>query len=103
MISDELGQKLHDRATKGEARTLEKQDLLQRWYAYHDQKEMALLNAAPAPSRLADLQSCVQQAAAQVVAQAQRIEALTSENTELRQEIATLQGLLSAKAPSQSV
>jgi hypothetical protein len=101
MIPDEIGQKLHDRATRGEALTTEEQEQLRRWYAHHDQEEMAQLNAAPAPSRLADLQSRVQQATAQVVVQAQRIEALTAENAELRQEIASLQRLLSAKLAEQ--
>jgi chromosome segregation ATPase len=101
MISDEIGQKLHDRATRGETLTLEEQELLRRWYAHHDPQEMAQLNAAPVPSRLADLQSRVQQATAQVVAQAQRIEALTAENAQLRQEIASLQRLLSAKRTGQ--
>jgi hypothetical protein len=101
MIPDEIGQKLHDRATRGEALTTEEQELLRRWYAHHDQDEMAQLNAAPAPSGLADLQSRVQQATALVVVQAQRIEALTAENAELRQEIASLQRLLSAKLAEQ--
>jgi hypothetical protein len=101
MIPDEIGQKLHDRATRGETLSTEEQGLLQRWYAYHDQEEMAQLNAVPAPSRLADLQARVQQATAQVVVQAQRIEALTAENAQLRQEIASLQRLLSAKLAGQ--
>lgn len=32
MISDELGQKLHDRATRGEPLTAEEQEQLRRWY-----------------------------------------------------------------------
>jgi hypothetical protein len=103
MIPDELGQKLHDRATRGETLTVEEQELLRRWYAQHDQEEMAQLSAAPAPSPLADLQSRVQQATAQVVVQAQHIEALTAENAQLRQEIASLQRLLSAKLAGQPV
>jgi hypothetical protein len=97
MIPDEIGQKLHDRATRGEALTAEEQDLLQHWYARLDQEETAQLSAAPAPSRLADLQSRVQQATSQVVEQAQRIERLTAENAQLRQEIVALQRLLTAK------
>jgi hypothetical protein len=101
MISDEIGQKLHDRATRGETISTEEQEQLWRWYAQQDQQEMAQLNAAPVPARLADLQSLVQQASAQVVVQAQRIEALTAENAQLRQEIASLQRLLSAKRAGQ--
>jgi hypothetical protein len=43
MIPDEIGQKLHDRATRGENLTVEEQELLQRWYAHHDQEEMVQL------------------------------------------------------------
>ncbi len=97
MIPDEIGQKLHDRATRGHTLTTEEQEQLRRWYADHDQQEIAQLNAAPAPSQLAELQARVQQATAQVVVQAQRIEVLTAENAQLRQEIASLQRLLLAK------
>jgi putative addiction module component (TIGR02574 family) len=72
MIPDELGQKLHDRATRGESLSPQEQELLGQWYAVHDQEELAQLSAAPVPDRLAALQSRVQQATAQVVVQAQR-------------------------------
>jgi hypothetical protein len=101
MVPDEIEQKLHDRATRGESLTPEEQELLRRWYAHHDQEETAQLNAAPVPSRLADLQSRLQQVTSQVVVQAQRIEALTAENAQLRQEIVSLQRLLSAKRAGQ--
>lgn len=101
MNPDNIGQKLHDRATRGETLTTEEQEQLRHWYARHDQEEMAQLSAAPAPSRLAELQARVQQASAQVVAQAQHIDALTAENAQLRQEIAALQRLLSAKPAGQ--
>jgi hypothetical protein len=96
MVPDDIGQRLHDRATRGETLTSEEQERLRRWYADHDQAEMAQLSAAPVPTRLADLQARVQQVTARVVVQAQRIEALTAENAQLRQEIASLQRLLSA-------
>ena len=101
MTPDEIGRRLHDRATRGETVAPEEQEQLRRWYTDHDEEEMAQLNAAPVPSRLADLQTRVQQATAQVVVQAQRIEALTVENAQLRQEIASLQRLLSAKRAGQ--
>jgi hypothetical protein len=101
MIPDDIGQRLHDRATRGEALTAEEKEQLQRWYDEHDRQEMERLTAAPTPSGLADLQLRVQQATAQVVVQAQRIQALTAENAQLRQEIASLQRLLSAKLAGQ--
>ena len=75
--------------------TAEGQELLRRWCTHHDPAEMAQLSTAPVPSRLADLQSRLQEAAAQVVARARHIEALTAENAPLRQEVASLQRLLS--------
>lgn len=101
MSPDEIGQKLHDRATRGETLTAEEQEKLRLWYARHDQEEMEQLSAAPVPIQLAELQSRVQQATAKVVVQAQHIEALTAENAQLRQEVATLQRLLSAKLAGQ--
>jgi hypothetical protein len=101
MIPDEIGQKLHDRATRGETLPTEEQEQLRQWYANHDREEMEHLTAAPIPSGLADLQTRVRQVTAQVVVQAQRIDSLTAENAQLRQEIATLQRLLSAKLAGQ--
>lgn len=98
MISDETGQKLHDRATRGlELTPLEREQLLS-WYSMHDREEMARLGASPVPSRLADLQARVEQATSRVVEEAKRIEALTVENARLRQEIASLQRLVSASS-----
>jgi capsule polysaccharide export protein KpsE/RkpR len=102
MTPDEIGQRLHDRATRGETLTPEEEERLRRWYADHDQEEMAQLNAAPVPSELTDIQARLQHAAAHVVAQAQRIEAMTAENAQLRQEIASLQSVLSAKLAGQA-
>lgn len=101
MIPEEIGQKLHDRATRGEALTAEELDQLRHLYSYHDEEELAQLNAAPVPNLLIDLQVRVQQATTQVVVQAHRIEALTAENAQLRQEIASLQRLLSTKLAGQ--
>jgi Tfp pilus assembly protein PilN len=101
MNPDEVGLRLHDRATRGEVLSPEEKERLRCWYTDHDQEEMAQLTAAPVPSQLADLQARVKQATAQVVVQAQRIEAITAENVQLRQEIASLQRLLSAKRAGQ--
>jgi hypothetical protein len=70
MISDDLGQRLHDWATRGEQLSPEDGAQLQEWYAQHDSKEMARLMAAPPPRDLSELQAQVQRAAAQLVAAA---------------------------------
>ncbi len=101
MIPDEIGQKLHDRATRRETLTAEEQEQLQLWYAHNDLEETTQLSAAPVPSRLDYLESSVQQVTGKVVVQAQYIDTLTAENSRLRQEIATLQRLLSEKLAGQ--
>jgi hypothetical protein len=100
-IPDDLGQQLHDRATRGEPLGAEEQAQLQEWYARHDQEEMTRLAAAPLPRDLVELQALVQQATAQLVTQAQRIQALTAENAQLRREIAVLQKQLLSKLTAQ--
>ena len=101
MIPDEIGQKLHDRATRGEALTTQEQEQLRHWYAEQDQEETARLVAAKVPGDPGGLQAQVHQVTAQLVLQAQRIQALTAENAQLRQEIASLQRLLSGKLTGQ--
>lgn len=103
MIPDDIGQRLHDRATRGETLTIEEREQLQTWYARHDQEELQQLASAPIPRDLTELQTRVLQATAQVVSQAQRIQTLTAENAQLRQEIRTLQRLVSAKPTEQLV
>jgi hypothetical protein len=66
--------------------TAEEQEQLHQWYAAHDQDELEVLATAPAPRGLADLLSRVQRITAQVIVQAQRIQALRAENARLRQE-----------------
>jgi len=84
-----------------DALTAEEQEQLRLWYAHNDLEETTLLSAAPVPSRLADLESRVQQVTGKVVVQAQHIDTLTAENSRLRQQIATLQRLLSEKLAGQ--
>src|SRR5262245_6258472 len=103
MIADEVGQRLHDRATRGDTLSVEEQAQLQAWYARHDQEEMVRLAAAPVARDLAELQAQVKRAASQLVAQAQRIQALTDDNDRLRREIAALEQQLSEKLRTQPV
>ena len=86
MTPDEIGQSLHNRATRGEILTLDEQEQLRCWYAELDRVEMAQLNAAQRTSRLSELQALVQRASAQVVVQSRRIEEITAENAKLRRK-----------------
>jgi chromosome segregation ATPase len=100
-IPDDLGTRLHDRATRGEALSADEQGQLQQWYARYDQEEMARLAAAPASRDLVELQEAVGHASARLLSQAQRIQDLTAENAQLRREIASLQGQLATKLKAQ--
>lgn len=53
MVSDEIGMKLHDRATTGEALSPAEQAQLKAWYAAKDQAEAAMFRPISIP--LADL------------------------------------------------
>ena len=48
MISDELGVKLHDQATRGLPLSVEEQAQLQAWYDEKDREEAAMLRLTPA-------------------------------------------------------
>jgi hypothetical protein len=57
MVSDELGEQLHDRATRGETLSVEEQRQLDRWYTAQDHAEMAMLNLDAAAETVTSLQS----------------------------------------------
>ncbi len=93
----DAGQHLHDRASRGEPLSAEENAQLQEWYARQDQEESALLAAAPPPRELAELPALIERTTAQVVTEAQRVQALTAENARLRREVAELQKQLLEK------
>jgi hypothetical protein len=98
-MNEEL-QQLHDRATRGLPLTRDEQAALDAWYTEQDQREAeALARPATSPA-LAELRIQVQAAAARLVADTRRIEALTVENDELRHEIAALQQELLRRSPA---
>lgn len=98
MISDELGRRLHDRATRGEKLTTEEQKQLENWYALQDGAESSLLKLAIAEPDVSELRSQVEVVLSQLTAITQRIQQVTLENEILRREIAALhQQLASAK------
>ena len=46
MISDKLGQELHDRSTRGKQITNEEQAQLESWYEYHDNLESEIFGVS---------------------------------------------------------
>jgi hypothetical protein len=80
---------LHDRATKGEPLTAEQETRLEAWYAEQDAFLEGLQWPAGEPD-LAALRAGVEAATARLVAESRRVQQLSAENDELRQEIAAL-------------
>ncbi len=87
MISDELGQALHDRSTRGELLSDEEQAQLEHWYASQDNIERAILATGAEEETTANLQSQIEATLTQLTNTTQRIQEIASENETLRQEI----------------
>lgn len=90
MTADEQARQLHDGVTRGETLTADEQMLLNEWYARQDHEESAVLAGMSPPQTLAELRSQVDAAVAQLQSAAKRIQALTTDNENVRQEIAVL-------------
>jgi hypothetical protein len=98
MISDEMGRKLHDRSTLGEQLTKEEKEQLDAWYANLDAIESKQLadNADP-QINLAKLPTQIEASLNQLTFVTQRIQQISSENDNLRQEIGVLRQQLAIR------
>jgi hypothetical protein len=103
MIPDDVGQQLHDKATRGGVLTPEERTLLEAWYARHDVEEAQLLARAEPSRDLDELRSQVAAGAARLVTLTQRLQALLQENERLRREVEALQRQLALKQAKQAV
>ena len=101
MISDDLGQVLHDRSTRGEPLSDEEQTQLDSWYDDQDQLERNSLAAMPEARTTATLQAQIEAALAQLTRITTRLQAMAAENEQLRQEITTLRRQLVESPSSQ--
>jgi len=101
MISDETGKQLHDKASRGESLTAVEQAQLTAWYATQDEAEANVLHQAAVEVDLEILQRQVDAASTQLTAVTERIQQVTAENNDMRQEITRLrQQLASRKQPA---
>jgi hypothetical protein len=90
MVPNEVGQRLHDRATRGEQLSEEERASLESWYAQQDAEEMAaLVNTTPSED-VAALRKWAEEAVTQLQIAVRRTHTLLAENEKLRQEIAAL-------------
>ena len=90
MIPNELGQQLHDKATRGAALAPHEQAQLQDWYAQMDSAEAQLLSGHSGDGAVATLRAQLSQALSQMTAAAQGIQELAASNDALRKETAAL-------------
>ena len=102
MNNDSGAQRLHDRATRGEALTAEEQAELERWYAHQDSAEAMLLDVPPSIHQNGGLQRQVQAALDQLRVATERIQALSVENDAVRRENAELRQRLAQRSPSRT-
>ena len=102
MNNDSGAQRLHDRATRGEALTAEEQAELERWYAHQDSAEAMLLDVPPSIHQNGGLQRQVQAALDQLRVATERIQALSTENDAVRRENAELRRRLAQRSTSRT-
>lgn len=98
MTSDEMGRQLHNRSTLGEPLTDKEKEQLDTWYAKLDTIESKLL-ADNADSQItsAKLPTQIEACLNQLTFVTQRIQQISSENDDLRQEISVLRQQLAVR------
>ncbi len=98
MIAHEIGQQLHDKATRGMALTDEERTTLERWYADLDREEQKAIAQEATPERLSELRAQVQSTTVAIGAVTERIQKMMAENDSVRNEIAQLQKQLAHRS-----
>ena len=101
MTADELGQRLHDRATRGEPLSESERRMLEQWYARHDREEQVILNGTANDEKLKQLQNDVDSTLERIVKVSQEIRSLAADNEALRGEIRDLHQQLVKKSSTQ--
>ena len=98
MISDEMGRQLHNRSTLGEQLTNLEKEQLDAWYAKLDAIESKLLgDNADSQITSAKLPTQIEASLNQLKFVTQRIQQISSENDDLRQEIGVLRQQLAVR------
>ena len=97
MNSNGVGERLHDRATRGEVLTADEQVQLNEWYAERDRAEAATLSQLPPPQGLDTVHAQVDVVVVQLGVVTQRIQTLSAKNDAVRKEIVKLQPRLASK------
>ena len=98
---NDVGERLHDRATRGVELTAEEQAQLNEWYAQRDRAEAAVFSRPTAAQPLDALHAQVDRVMVQLGDVTQRIQKLSAENDVIRNETAELQRRLASKSAAQ--
>jgi hypothetical protein len=102
MVTDQLGQQLHDRATRGQPLSADERSQLSEWYVQKEGEEAEMLGAARPAHDLSALRAQVNAAVAKLNHVSLRLQAVEAENDGLRREIAALQQKLSQRTMAQA-
>ncbi len=100
-MSDELGQQLHDRATRGEELSAKEQKRLKAWYAELDQAEAVDLGSAADVSG-DSVSARIEGTLAEIAKVTQRIQELDRQTREVEKENADLRLRLGRRLSTQS-
>lgn len=101
MVSDELGEQLHDRATRGEILSPTELTQLQAWYDARDRVESVQLNLATPTASTVALQTQLHSALGQMATITKQIQEIVAENDALRNEITALRRQLANRTSPQ--
>ncbi len=99
-MKDELGQKLHDRATRGQKLSTEEQEQLEAWYAKMDRAEAADLGLGKEAPEGA-LPALIEKTLAEIAGATRRIRELDRQAREIEQENGALRARLSRHLSTQ--
>jgi hypothetical protein len=101
-IDDELGMKLHDKATRGQALSEEEQAQLQAWYDAKDREEAEMLRLSPLALVEAEIVTQTRQMIALITKLTRQNEVIARQNESLLAEIASLRHQLASRASTQT-
>ena len=90
MLAGELGQPLHDKATRGAPLTPPEQAQLEAWFQREDSAESQILLRRPPETTPSALRAQVDQALAEMTSVARNIQELAAANELLRRDLAAL-------------
>ena len=102
MVTNERGQKLHDKATRDLSLSATEKADLEAWYAEMDAAESKLLKLSDTSEALAYMREQVRQMNARMMTAVRAVVELSEQNERLRGEIAVLEERLSQKLEGQA-